>query len=84
MIEKEKQLKTSLSLARKMVGCTEINKNYNLAKDIIDTFPDVHINTIIEVIGRGAKGMYGRTYRFSFQEVSIWIREYYKNIVSSN
>lgn len=51
----------------------------DLVDDIRGCYPDTKTNEITEAIKNGAMGMYGRTYRFSFQEVSIWIMEHKKN-----
>ena len=50
----------------------------NLTKYIRSGYPDVPTANITDAIKNGAMGRYGRTYRFSYQEVSIWIQEYKK------
>lgn len=62
--------------------CDRLNISFeckNIINDIRACYPDLQTKYITEAIKQGSMGVYGRTYRFSFQEVSIWIREYKKN-----
>jgi hypothetical protein len=73
-------LKASLILCYDKLYIVESkDKLDNLVSYIRSGYPDTPTVDITSAIKNGAKGMYGRTYRFSFQEVSIWIMEYKKN-----
>jgi hypothetical protein len=50
----------------------------NIAKDIITEFGFITEIQMIKAIRNGSLGKYGRTFKFSSQEVCIWIREYLK------
>lgn len=54
----------------------------NMIEDIRSCYPDIKTKHITGAIKNGAMGVYGRTYRFSFQEVSIWIRAYKKENIN--
>ena len=56
----------------------------NMIRDIRACYPDVRTEIITQAIREGVMGVYGKTYRFSFQEVSIWIRENLKASKSEN
>ena len=47
--------------------------------DLLDEFKHVTIKDIRESLRGGGFGKYGRTYKLSTQEISIWIREYLKS-----
>lgn len=47
--------------------------------DLLDEFKHVTIKDIREALRGGGLGKYGRTYKLSTQEISIWIREYLKS-----
>jgi len=51
----------------------------NIIKDVLNEFKDVSENDITQAIKKGSLGYYGKTYRFSTQEVMLWIMEYLKN-----
>jgi hypothetical protein len=44
--------------------------------DISTEFKTIELEEIQKAIRNGSLGKYGRTYKFSTQEVCIWIREY--------
>ena len=53
-----------------------------MIEDIRLCYPDVKTSDITTAIRKGSSGEYGKTFRFSFQEVSIWIMEYRKEHIS--
>jgi len=73
----EFNLQTSLLLAIERTN-TPIFDTSNTIKDIISEFPKMKIEDIQKAIRGGSLGKYGKTYKFSTQEVCIWIREYQK------
>ena len=50
----------------------------NMLNDINSEFRNTSLEDIQKAIRNGSLGKYGKTYRFSTQEVCIWIREYLK------
>lgn len=70
-------LKASLALAFDRLKSEPFPVD-NMIKDIRSCYPKEKNETIINAIKEGTKGKYGRTYRFCFQEVSMWIIEYRK------
>ena len=50
----------------------------NIVKDISSEYKNLTIEQMQKALRNGSFGHYGRTYRISTQEVSIWIRTYCK------
>jgi hypothetical protein len=74
-IQKCKKLSLSVSLAFERVGL-EPKRVEEISKDIVYKFNNVEEKHIIQAIKNGALGDYGRTFRMSTQEVSIWIKKF--------
>lgn len=70
-------LQTSLLVAFERTA-TEPYDMQNMVKDVLTEFPNIKDNDITLAIRSGSLGKYGKTYKFSTQEVCIWIREYLK------
>ena len=78
-LEKETQIcktiNASVILAFERVGLDPKNVE-GISNDIIKKFKGIHLKHITNAIKNGALGDYGRTYRMSTQEISIWIKQY--------
>lgn len=44
---------------------------------------EISISSVINAIKKGSTGLYGRTYKMSFQEICVWVR-CYKNDCKPN
>jgi hypothetical protein len=72
-------LKASIVLAFE-----RLNENWNEAlfnriiQDISIEYEDFKIDFICESLRKGSLGRFGRTYRFSSQEVCFWIKKNYQ------
>lgn len=71
------ELKASLVLALERTNTTVINIE-NTISDIKSEFSNVDIKDIQKALRNGGLGKYGRTFKFSTQEICIWIREHLK------
>ena len=76
-------LKQSLVLAIERTNTVPFNIE-NMTKDILTEFPNLNDDSMSMAIRNGSLGKYGRTYKFSTQEVCIWIREYLKTTPQYN
>lgn len=72
---KENILKTSIAVAFERTG-TEIVNIDNMVLDVFSEFPNVNIEQILTALRNGSLGKYGKTYKFTTQEICIWIRKY--------
>ena len=73
---KESDVLTLIPLAMERVaGDLDARLMVNMAKDIVNEFPNVTTDVIRVAMKKGALGHFGKTYKFSTQEVCIWIRE---------
>ena len=69
------KIKNKLVLALDRTGMTDV-ENHILDKisfDILQNFKEVKLSFLLEAINEGGLGKYGRTYRFSVQEICLWI-----------
>lgn len=75
-----KELVASVAIAFERVGLSPEGVQIidNIANDINKKYRGIELKHLTQAIKNGAMGDYGRTYRMSTQEVSIWIREYIK------
>lgn len=73
--EKDFRIKQALIIAHERVIGKDIDNVVldKILNDIILLYPKKSINTILEKISKGSRGFYGRSMRFTFQEVSYWI-----------
>ena len=76
-------LQTSLLVAFERTA-TEPYDIQNMVNDILTEFPNIKDENITLAIRSGSLGKYGKTYKFSTQEVCIWIREYLKQKNTKN
>lgn len=76
-------LQTSLLVAFERTA-TEPYDMQNMVKDILTEFSNIKNDDITLAIRNGSLGKYGKTYKFSTQEVCIWIREYLKQKNTKN
>lgn len=65
----------ALALERTQTEPFNLDKTVN---DITKEFPYLKDEDYMMALRFGGLGKYGRTYKFSTQEVCIWIREYIK------
>lgn len=79
------KVKASLALShRRTMGLAKIDTDEigryiaSIEKDIISVFPELKEEHIIKALKQGSLGSFGRTIRFSSQEVILWVREYLK------
>jgi hypothetical protein len=63
---------------------TEPYDMQNMVKDVLTEFSNIKNDDITLAIRNGSLGKYGKTYKFSTQEVCIWIREYLKQKNTKN
>lgn len=77
ILDYNSNLKVSLVLALQRTNTQVVNLE-NMIKDIEQEFYFLNIKDLQKAIRYGSLGKYGRTFRFSTQEVCIWIREYLK------
>lgn len=75
-----KELVASVAIAFERVGLSPEGVQIidNIANDINKKYKGIELNHLTQAIKNGAMGDYGRTYRMSTQEVSIWVKEYIK------
>ena len=64
---------SAIALAMERTG-TEFLDIKKTSVDIINSFPDVKIEMIVDAMKRGGLGEFGRTYKLTIQEICIWIR----------
>jgi hypothetical protein len=76
-LEEHKALLTSIVLASERVG-SEWKDFTSYVVDIKQEFRFMTIEDIQKAIRSGSLGKYGRTYKFTIQEVCFWVREYLK------
>jgi hypothetical protein len=76
-------LQTSLLVAFERTA-TEPYDMQNMVKDVLTEFPNTKNDDITLAIRNGSLGKYGKTYKFSTQEVCIWIREFLKQKNTKN
>ena len=83
--EKRIQICNSEALKASIVLVFErLNENWNedlfnrILKDISIEYEEFKIDFICESLRKGSLGKYGRTYRFSSQEVCFWIQKNYE------
>jgi len=76
-------LQTSLLVAFERTA-TEPYDMQNMVKDVLTEFSNIKNDDITLAIRNGSLGKYGKTYKFSTQEVCIWIREYLKQKNTKN
>jgi hypothetical protein len=77
---KENILRTSIAVAFERTG-TEVNNIDNMVLDVFSEFPNVNIEQILIALRNGSLGKYGKTYKFTTQEICIWIRKYLEETV---
>lgn len=80
--ERNEEINDQLVFAFENLGIEE-NKIVNkitISETVLEAFPKVKIEVILQAIENGSQGKYGRTFRFCAQEVCIWIREYQKEL----
>ena len=70
-------LNASLILCFERLNIEPFNGDGMMA-DIKSQYPDMPIDHLTSAVKNGSMGKYGRTYRFSTQEVGIWISQYLK------
>lgn len=75
---RKSNIKNSLILALERTG-NELKPLDNMVEDIYNEFYFLKDEEIQKAIRNGSLGIYGKMYRFSTQEVCIWIREYKKS-----
>lgn len=73
----KRNIKEYLALALERTQ-TEVFNLDKLIDDIVIEFPYLKDEDYMMALRFGSLGKYGRTYKFSTQEVCIWIREYIK------
>lgn len=44
--------------------------------DLVNEFPKIKLEVVIEALRKGGLGHYGKTYKLSTQELCIWIRQH--------
>ncbi len=73
--EKEMKIKKELVIALDRTGITDIEENIldRISIAILQNFKDVPLDFLKEAINEGGLGKYGRSYRFSVQEICLWI-----------
>ena len=76
LMPKEAEVLGLIPLAMERVG-SELDQRLmvNMAKDVISEFPHADTELIKSAMKKGALGHFGKTFKFTTQEVCIWIRE---------
>jgi anti-sigma28 factor (negative regulator of flagellin synthesis) len=75
-VYKSKEVAEFIPMAIERLGATMNQQQImSMALDIANEFKNVKTETIKSAIKKGALGEFGRTYKFTTQEVCIWIRE---------
>jgi hypothetical protein len=77
---KETLLRSSIAVAFERTG-TEVSNIDNMVIDVFSEFPNVNIEQILTALRNGSLGKYGKTYKFTTQEICIWIRKYLEETV---
>lgn len=62
-----------IALDRTGIGNVEENILDRISIAILQNFKDVNLSFLLEAINDGGLGRYGRSYRFSVQEICLWI-----------
>lgn len=70
------KMSVAIAIERTRTPIFDIEK---LVDDLTAEFPRLPIADLTQAIKNGGLGKYGRTYRFSTQEVCIWVRQYLKD-----
>lgn len=70
-----KKAKEALIIAADRVGVNG-DRLHSIYNDVISEHKDLLIDDFVKALRNGGMGHYGRTYKFTTQEVSIWIRTY--------
>ena len=69
------QIKKKLVLALDRTGIIDVENEIlnKISFDITQNFKHLDLSFLLEAINEGGLGKYGRSYRFSVQEVCLWI-----------
>lgn len=78
----KRNLTEYIALALERTQTTPFNIK-KIVSDVLLEFPYLKDEDFMKALRNGGLGKYGRTYKFSTQEVCIWIREYLKERKSS-
>ncbi len=73
--KKEMEIKKELVIALDRTGIGNVEENIldRISIAILQNFKDVNLSFLLEAINDGGLGRYGRSYRFSVQEICLWI-----------